>query len=133
MPKESRGPFRVAPWIPSVAWVLVLYTASAQASIPSPSRWGLTDKQVHFAVYAVLGGTLAWGWWRSRRAVPHWVAVGAGLLYGVLDEVHQAFVPGRSPEMGDVLADWAGVIVGYALSLVVIRRWSRDHSTIERR
>lgn len=118
----------VAPWLPAVAWILVLYTASAQTSIPSPSRWGLTDKQVHFAVYGALGVTLAWGWLRSKGRVPHWVAMGAGLLYGVLDEVHQAFVPGRAPEISDVLADWLGLAAGYSLAFVgilIIRCFSR--------
>lgn len=117
---------RIGPWLPAVAWILVLYTASAQTSIPSPSRWGLTDKQVHFAVYAVLGVTLGWGWLRARGNVSHRIALGSGLLYGVLDEVHQAFVPGRAPEIGDVMADWAGVIVGYSLVIGVVRLWRRS-------
>ena len=117
---------RFTPWLPAFAWILALYTASAQSSLPSPSRWGLNDKQVHFMVYGVLGVTLAWGWLKSRGAVPHWIAVASGLLYGVADEVHQAFVPGRAPEVGDALADWAGVIVGYGLVVAVSRLWAKS-------
>lgn len=57
--------------------------------------------------------------------MPHWIAIGAGLLYGVVDEVHQAFVPRRAPELGDVLADWAGVIVGYAMIVGIAMVWRR--------
>lgn len=32
-------------------------------------------------------------------------------LYGLSDEIHQAFVPGRSPEWGDWLADTAGALI----------------------
>lgn len=31
--------------------------------------------------------------------------------YGILDEIHQSFVPGRSPDAMDVLADAAGAIL----------------------
>jgi len=32
-------------------------------------------------------------------------------LYGVLDELHQYFVPGRSSSMGDVTLDFGGVLI----------------------
>ena len=45
-----------------------------------------------------------------------WRAVGLTLLlttlYGVTDEVHQMFVPGRSTDAYDVAADAAGAVVG---------------------
>ncbi|MBW2550122.1 MAG: VanZ family protein [Deltaproteobacteria bacterium] len=34
------------------------------------------------------------------------------VLWGLSDEIHQALVPGRSPELGDVIADLFGSIVG---------------------
>ena len=41
------------------------------------------------------------------RAVPEDV-VGLGVLYGVSDEWHQSFVPGRTAEWGDVRANAIG-------------------------
>lgn len=33
-------------------------------------------------------------------------------LYGITDEIHQLFVPGRSGQVKDVIIDGAGSIVG---------------------
>ena len=39
----------------------------------------------------------------------------AGFLYAVSDEIHQTFVPGRSGEVGDVLIDTFGVLIGVCM------------------
>jgi VanZ family protein len=41
-------------------------------------------------------------------------------LYGVLDEVHQAYVPGRMSSVGDVMADTAG---GFIVAVMAYRFW----------
>ena len=46
--------------------------------------------------------------WR-RTALLSW---GIGALYALTDEVHQAFVPGRSCEIRDMLIDSCGVAAG---------------------
>ena len=54
-----------------------------------------------------------------RRAFP--AALGLGAAQAVLDEVHQSFVPGRSAEFRDVCIDFAGVLLGAVVLLLVIR------------
>jgi VanZ family protein len=39
-------------------------------------------------------------------------AVLAGSLYGVTDEWHQSFVPGRTPAADDLVADAVGSLAG---------------------
>ena len=39
------------------------------------------------------------------------------LLYGISDEFHQSFVPGRDPSGGDILADTIGAAVAVAVWL----------------
>lgn len=41
------------------------------------------------------------------------------LLYGVSDEFHQAFVPGRAVELFDLVND----TIGASLAVAVLRRW----------
>lgn len=101
-------------------WSLVVYTLSAQTALPSPRSFGVTDKEAHFIVFAVLGLALAYGRYRSPRRPPHWLIVAAGLLYAVLDEVHQSFVPNRHPDVADFIADAAGVLLGYGVVVVVV-------------
>ena len=71
----------------------------------------ITDKALHAAVFgalAVLLYVLAGG--RTTLAV--FVAV---MGIGVLDELRQAFVPGREADLADLLADAAGAAVALYL------------------
>jgi len=109
-------------WGPAVAWAAALFLLSAT---PDPPGSGLFaqipggDKLVHFGLYAVLGGLLARGRRRHLRggepARPwlHAALILAGALYGVSDEWHQSFVPGRDASALDWLADLCGVTLGY--------------------
>jgi VanZ family protein len=81
------------------------------------------DKVGHLGLYGVLGGTLAWGRDASGSRVPHAILVLVGVLYGVSDEWHQSFVPGRDPSFGDLAADTLGTLVGYgSVSTFLTRR-----------
>ena len=44
-----------------------------------------------------------------------------GLLYAISDEIHQAFIPGRTPFASDVVIDFLGVVVGIIIAFVIIR------------
>ncbi len=76
-------------------------------------------KTAHFVLYALLG----WSICRvttDRRYFPKLLIVAAvGAAFAVSDEIHQAFVPGRGPGIGDVLIDTCGVIVGCYVTLAV--------------
>lgn len=41
-----------------------------------------------------------------------------GMIYALSDEFHQSFVPGRTSEIGDILADWIGITI----SAIIYRR-----------
>jgi VanZ family protein len=45
------------------------------------------------------------------------------LVLGALDEAHQSFVPGRTPSIGDLLADVVGGTLGAIIGLCVFSRW----------
>lgn len=47
------------------------------------------------------------------------------VLYATSDEIHQSFVPGRSPEITDVLLDTFGASLGVALFWYIARLKSR--------
>jgi hypothetical protein len=106
--------------LPVAVWAAVLFWLSAQPGAAfEPAGTRVADIPgrnffVHGALYFVLGG-LAWFWaWaglRISRCHALAVAVGLAVLYGVSDEWHQSFVPGRSPDALDVLADGLGAAV----------------------
>lgn len=101
-----------AAWVPAVLWAAAVFWASAQPTVPLPAVWA-ADKLAHFGTYAVLGVLLAHG--ASASALPAGWAVALGVLYGASDELHQAFVPGRSAELADWAADALGVLAGVLL------------------
>jgi VanZ family protein len=72
----------------------------------------VSDKTGHFAGYAALGATVlratAGGRWAGVTARTAALAWSICLAYGVTDEVHQGFVPGRTPALDDLVADAAG-------------------------
>lgn len=109
-------------WGPVVAMMLFIFAASSVPDLPAPPG-GITDKVAHSLVYAVLavlilraltGGRMAGV--TLRRAL---AALALTTLYGVTDEIHQSLVPGRTPELLDVLADARGAALGLLATLIV--------------
>jgi VanZ family protein len=106
--------------------MLVIFAAS---SIPNLTELpgGMSDKSGHGIGYGILGAVLLRALAGGRLKGITWgraaAAVLLATLYGVSDEFHQSFVPGRSPDRFDVLADSIGaasvVLVGGAA-----RAWS---------
>ena len=93
---------------------------------PWVRHFPLRDKGIHLVEYAVLGWLCAAASTRTWPSASAWrtaaFAVFVSVLWGVSDEVHQALVPGRSPELGDVIADLSGSVVGAAGHLLFSRR-----------
>ena len=108
---------------------VALFVLSELRSVPELLRpvAALNDKVLHALLYSALGLALAWGRARSSPPPPHYLLLLAGYLYGALDEWHQSFVPGRTPEFGDWVADVVGVTLGYAAGLLLFR-WRRDRA-----
>jgi VanZ family protein len=103
-------------WGPALVWAGVVFALS---SVPGKSLPQVQapdfDKVAHLGVYAVLGALVLRGLLRttsltSRRAIV--LAMVLGTLYGITDEFHQSFTPGRTPDWHDVAADAAGSLLG---------------------
>lgn len=108
-------------WGPVVAWALVLAGLSRLTAVPAPLEplTILSDKVIHFGLYSVMGAALAWARVVGRRNPPHLALVALGSLYGALDEFHQSFVPGRTPDVSDWVANTLGVLAGYVLFMLL--------------
>ena len=58
-------------------------------------------------------------------SAPALVLLLLGMAYGAMDEWHQAFVRGRSPDLADWFADVTGVVLGYTALLLLFGWLSR--------
>ena len=103
----------LAAWAPALLWAAAIFSLSSRPTHPPGPEIPDFDKLAHFGAYALGGFLLARGAAATRLAGA-W-ALALGWLFGVSDEVHQIFVPGRSPELADWVADALGVAAGIYL------------------
>ena len=110
----------------------VIFYLSSQSSIPQAA--GIPSVIIaacgHLFAYAVLAILLARGFGANygnfqRRALLAW---SLATLYGVSDEFHQSFVPGRHPSVLDVGIDAAGAAIGLGMLYLWFRM--RQRSTV---
>lgn len=120
--RASAWPRWLVDFVPLFLWLgLIFFLSSQSVLIDIDNQVGDKTfyKSAHFFAYAVL----MWLVWRalSPRRCADWplllAALGLTVLYGVSDEVHQLFVPGRQGRVADVLFDSAG-----ALAMILLLR-----------
>ena len=152
--QPSRTPSKtISRYLPLIAWMaFISFASTGNFSAGNTSRiigplvlWlfpdtspetmvaihGVTRKIAHLAEYALLGILAA----RAFRGSPRealrnrWFVVSLALVvvYALVDEYHQSFVPSRTGTIYDSLIDMVG---GFA-ALIAVRL--RDRSSIHRR
>jgi VanZ family protein len=117
-------------WAPALVYAAAIFYYSSLSKpdeeLPAFVR-DLSDKLLHFAEYGILGALWyrAFRWASGPRIATSAVllAVVAGSIYGITDEVHQAFVPMRETSVFDWTADTVGSLIGaWGLSWIEQRR-----------
>ncbi|HMI90111.1 MAG TPA: VanZ family protein, partial [Polyangiales bacterium] len=85
---------RAAPWLPSIAYMTLIWALSSQSALPALPELPLNDKIAHFVEYAILGGLYAYAVLRTwpQLSLLRALAIAALLTsaWGYLDEIHQA-------------------------------------------
>jgi len=103
---------------------LIWFLSSISLQFPAINEFPFKDKGIHFIEYGVLGALNSFALSRTlptiKRTFTAMFAIFLTVIWGVLDEIHQAFVPGRSSQIGDVLADSIGAIIGTAVYVLVV-------------
>jgi VanZ family protein len=117
-----RSPFRA--WLWPVLVAAVIFFASSQSEVAAPGLPHI-DKISHFSVYGLLA-TLVVRLRVGRRAALLSILIVS--LYGITDEWHQSFTPGRSVEVADWLAD----TLGAALAVTLYRGWAAYRGWLEK-
>jgi VanZ family protein len=94
-------------------YALVFYLSSKplKAGLPIPSF----DKWAHVFEFTLLGLLLSFGFFKTFKMslrIKVLLTLAIGILLGILDEIHQYFVPGRHSDILDALADVVGIGLG---------------------
>jgi VanZ family protein len=114
-------------WLPAALYMALIWLLSSGQQPVSLEAVPFHDKGVHFMEYGTLGVLLAHAMQGTLpRASRLRVLIYAALLtvsWGVLDEIHQAFVPGRMSETADVIADAIGALAGAGIYVLVLSGW----------
>lgn len=99
-----------------IAMMGTLFWASAQEKPEIVPALNLPDKWAHFLAYGLLGTLILrtrWFWGRGTMGIVMAVAVAS--VYGICDEWHQSYVPGRYPDVMDWIADTFGALLATTL------------------
>jgi len=109
----------------ALLWAGLIFYLSSQSSLDVPLLFPGQDKLFHLVAFGTLG-FLVLGGMRPAGTRYHTAKLLLALLlvvgYGILDEYHQSFVPGRSVDSLDVLADAAGGVIGIWLMDFIYRK-----------
>jgi VanZ family protein len=110
---------------------LIYHNSSVADPFPMRADLPIGDKTAHLVVFGGLCALVSLG--MSRGSAHSWRVLAAApvlftALYGLSDEIHQYFVPGRSSEWGDWLADVTGALLAQGF-LLAYWRWRRRAGT----
>ena len=113
-------------YIPLIVYWIALLVGTSLPSVSVPSV-AFGDKITHLMAFLILSILLSLTLLyqnknellKSKHTVSAFIIVS---IYGALDEIHQGFIPGRSQDIFDWLADTIGALAGVFLLLYLIRK-----------
>jgi len=113
--------------LPGIGWLIfttILLTLPVSA-FPK-ERWiikiPMLDKWVHVGMFTIMVVLLCWGYYKKKLSAKlkhSFIMIGIYcLLYGIIMEfVQKYFVPNRSFDTGDIIADGTGAVIGVMYSV----------------
>lgn len=109
-------------WLLTLSYMALIFLLS---SIGSPDLGDLpedSDKVIHFFEYAVLS-VLFFLSFRKSGLIRNVLLLSIVLAtcYGITDEYHQGYVPGRFAGIGDVVADFIGAAAGAVFIKAILK------------
>ncbi|MBS3151011.1 VanZ family protein [Candidatus Woesearchaeota archaeon] len=122
--KKAFLKYQLKYWLPVYLYLILIFYFSSQPIIPASAL--LSEKVYirpylqHIMIYAGLALTIHRAANYSRNNSNFWV-IFSTTLYGLTDEIHQYFVPGRVFDFLDIGMDFLGAV----LALILISLYKR--------
>jgi VanZ family protein len=140
MGEPQKTPFLMGKFLkhglPALLWAILIFVLSSVPRLPHPIvEFEFSDKIYHVVEFFILGYLLARAGVnlstpdKEGRAI--YVAVLLGIIWGGIDEIHQAFVAGRDSSFLDGMADAIGVVIAGILFWWKVRRKRRPECLAE--
>jgi VanZ family protein len=102
---------KIARWIPAAFIIGVSWYLSGKETIEHMPNFFNADKIVHLICFAGLSFWISFGA-DAKKISALRIPVLLTSLYGIVDELHQSFTPGRECSFFDWTADFFGAWIG---------------------
>jgi VanZ family protein len=116
LPRLMRTLPDLAPLLAYCTFIVIQSHLPSPVELPEVSH---ADKLLHAGAYGVMAvlfyRTYLAGWPQARKWTLLWVSGVSAALFGLSDEIHQFFVPERTADPLDFLADTVGAFLGAAV------------------
>lgn len=105
--------------LPALGWMLMIFTLSSREQFPKPPGLSLFSLSVvaHLVLYGMLAWLLMFALDRNNRPSrsTQITVILLATLYGLSDEFHQSFVPGRDASAFDLCIDAIGASIAVGI------------------
>lgn len=116
--------------VPLIIYWIILFILTSL-----PTGYAITtsfsDKIDHFGAFGLLGVLLYLNLYFQDKykllaEYPSIFTLMIASFYGMMDEIHQIFIPGRSAEFLDWLADFSGVLIAVLLTSFLLKKLKQN-------
>lgn len=119
-----------------IAWLLIIIIVSSIPSIPTLKIHTANseirlDYLIHFCEYGLLAGMafLAFVSTEFKMTNKRFLLITSSLiLFAILDEYHQKFIPGRAFNPKDIYSNIAGILAALVFCVIMFKLISRNKS-----
>ena len=103
-------------WLPVIIYAIIIFISSSMPESELVEKVGVSDKLLHLLGYSVLGylflrALFNYGYDTAKKQLIL-LAIFYSTLYGISDEIHQYFVPLRTPDVIDAVFNFFGSALG---------------------
>ncbi|MFO7891803.1 MAG: VanZ family protein [bacterium] len=114
-------------WIhgPTILIILLIFFFSSIPKLNVPDiNFSLQDKFFHVIEFGIFGFFLQRSYYSlTKKLYNSFIMVFfLGSMYGVLDEFHQSYIPGRLVSYNDMIADALGVLCGQVIFIFLRKK-----------
>ncbi|MEN8265245.1 MAG: VanZ family protein [Nitrospirota bacterium] len=111
--EERQGRTAVIYWFITLGYMVTIFYLSSLRNLNLPSLPQNSDKVLHMLAYILLAFLFYHTFKKSGiRKYVFILAFLSASIYGISDEIHQYYVPGREAAIGDLFADFFGAMIG---------------------